>query len=47
MVKQCKDKEWSFTDVSSFVIMDTYKIPAYLSYDSHFAEYPKIKGWII
>ncbi len=47
MFKQYEDKEWSFTDVSSFVIMDTYKIPVYLSYDSHFSEYPKIKEWII
>ncbi len=47
MTKQYKDKEWSFTDMCSFVIMDTYKIPAYLSYDAHFSAYPKIKRWVI
>ncbi len=46
LFRQYKDKEWSFTNVSSFVIMDTYKIPVYLSYDSHFSEYLMIKEWI-
>lgn len=46
MIKKYQDKEWSFTDVNSFVVMDTYKIPVYLSFDSHFSEYPKIKAWL-
>jgi predicted nucleic acid-binding protein len=47
MIKKYSDKAWSFTDVNSFVIMDFYKIPYYLSYDTHFAEYSKIKPWQI
>ncbi len=47
MIKKYKDKEWSFTDVTSFIIMESYKIPAYLSFDSHFSEYPKITQWTV
>jgi uncharacterized protein len=45
LVKKYSDKAWSFTDISSFHIMSSYSIPFYLSYDQHFAEYPKIKKW--
>jgi len=47
MAKKYNDKEWSFTDVNSFIIMEAYKILVFLSYDAHFSEYPKIKKWVI
>lgn len=47
MIKKYQDKEWSFTDTSSFILIENYKIPFYLSYDKHFSEYPNIKKWIV
>ena len=47
MAKKYSDKEWSFTDMTSFVVMDTYKISLFLSYDRHFKEYPKIQQYTI
>ncbi len=41
-----QDKDWSFTDVLSFIIMEDFQIPFFLAYDNHFQEYPKIKPWI-
>ncbi|MHA1522595.1 MAG: type II toxin-antitoxin system VapC family toxin, partial [Promethearchaeota archaeon] len=32
-----QDKEWSFTDVTSFKLIETFKIKYYLSYDKHFS----------
>jgi len=46
-IKQYSDKEWSFTDVSSFVIMAEFKINYYLSFDEHFSQNPNITAWTI
>ena len=47
MIKNYKDKSWSFTDVSSFVIMKELSIKYFLSYDDHFLQYPEITPWVI
>jgi uncharacterized protein len=45
MFNKYHDKEWSFTDTSSFALMETLNITYYLSYDHHFAQFPKIQQW--
>ena len=45
MMTKYQDKEWSFTDTSSFALMEKFNINHYLSYDRHFAQYPKIQRW--
>ncbi|QEE16142.2 type II toxin-antitoxin system VapC family toxin [Promethearchaeum syntrophicum] len=47
MIKKFKDKSWSFTDVSSFVLMKQLNILYFLSYDTHFLQNPEISPWII
>ncbi|MHA1473849.1 MAG: type II toxin-antitoxin system VapC family toxin [Promethearchaeota archaeon] len=47
MIKNYKDKSWSFTDVSSFVLMKELNIKYFLSYDDHFLQYPEITPWVI
>ncbi len=47
MIKKFTDKSWSFTDVSSFVIMKELNIKYFLSYDDHFLQYPEITPWVI
>ena len=46
-IKKFKDKPWSFTDVSSFVLMKELNIKYFLSYDDHFLQYPEISPWVI
>ena len=45
LLKDYQDKEWSFTDASSFTLMENLNITYYLSFDRHFAQYPKIQKW--
>jgi len=47
MTKKYKDKSWSFTDVSSFVLMKELNIKYFLSYDNHFYQNIEISPWII
>ncbi|MHA1611383.1 MAG: type II toxin-antitoxin system VapC family toxin [Promethearchaeota archaeon] len=47
MIKKYHDKEWSFTDSTSFIIMVEMNILCYLSYDEHFGQYLKIQKWEI
>ena len=47
MIKKYKDKSWSFTDVSSFVLMKEFNIKYFLSYDDHFYQNPEISHWVI
>ena len=47
MMKKFADKSWSFTDVSSFVLMKEFNIKYFLSYDDHFLQYPEISSWEI
>jgi uncharacterized protein len=44
-IQTYQDKDWSFTDMSSFVLMDTFEIKYYLAYDKHFAQYPNKVSW--
>src|SRR6056297_2711635 len=39
MIKQYDDKGWSFTDASSFALMEELGIRHYLAYDRHFSQY--------
>ncbi len=45
MCKAYEDKSWSFTDISSFILMKEINIKFYLSYDKHFEQYGKIIRW--
>ncbi len=45
MIKKYQDKGWSFTDASSFVLMKTFDIKYFLSYDEHFTQYEGINLW--
>ena len=47
MIKKYKDKSWSFTDVSSFVLMRELNIKYFLSYDDHFFQNPEISPWVM
>ena len=47
MIKKYKDKSWSFTDVSSFVLMKELNIKYFLSYDDHFFQNPEISPWVM
>ena len=46
-LKKFKDKTWSFTDVSSFVLMKELNIKYFLSYDDHLLQNPEISPWAI
>ena len=45
LIQKYQDKEWSFTDASTFKIMKNFDIKYYLSYDVHFSQFPKIISW--
>jgi uncharacterized protein len=45
MIKDYDDKDWSFTDTSSFALMNNMNILHYLSYDDHFEQFPDIQNW--
>ncbi len=45
MCKAYEDKLWSFTDISSFILMKEMNIRFYLSYDKHFEQYGKVIQW--
>ena len=45
LIKEYQDKRWSFTDASSFVLMNTFDIQYFLSFDVHFSQYPNIMPW--
>jgi hypothetical protein len=45
LILKYQDKEWSFTDASTFKIMENFDIKYYLSYDIHFSQFPKILSW--
>ena len=40
-----QDKGWSFTDATSFKIMETFNIQFYLAFDEHFSQFPNIVPW--
>ena len=42
-----QDKDWSFTDVTSLKLIETYNIKYYLSYDKHFSQFPLVVPWKI
>ena len=46
MIKKYDDKEWSFTDASSFVLMEELGIRYYLAYDGHFSQYENISNFL-
>jgi len=39
-----RDKGWSFTDCTSFVVMARLGVDAAFSFDEHFRQYGKIRG---
>ena len=45
LFKKYNDKDWSFTDTSSFQLMKDFQFQYYLSYDKHFSQFPKITKW--
>jgi hypothetical protein len=45
MFKKYKDKEWSFTDCTSFAVMQELGITFHLSFDEHFNQ-AKFQPWI-
>ena len=45
MFKKYQDKQWSFTDVTSFYVMETFGITYYLSYDEHFEQFTGTVQW--
>jgi len=44
MFKKYKDKDWSFTDCTSFVVMNDLGIKFHLSFDAHFDQ-AKFQAW--
>jgi hypothetical protein len=44
MFKKYKDKEWSFTDCTSFAVMQELGIAFHLSFDEHFNQ-AKFQAW--
>ena len=38
MLKKYKDKAWSFTDCTSFVIMNEFQAKRYIGFDDHFSQ---------
>ncbi len=45
LIIKYQDKELSFTDASTFKIMENFDIKYCLSYDVHFSQFPNIISW--
>ena len=45
VILKYQDKGWSFTDATSFKLMETFNIKFYLAFDGHFSQFPNIAPW--